>query len=291
MARNSQTFKAVAKLDASQFKKEARNISRVVNNMRNTFLGFAASLGAGLGLGQLISTMRKTAVELSTAMATLENVSKETVSLTIATNEAQVSMSNFGKTFAFVERLAKTYKQDLIALTNGYAQFKASADQAGVSMEDQEKIYEALTRAAAFYHMSGDRTNDMMNAVIQMMSKGKVASEELRRQLGNSLPGAFGIMAKAAQVAGISITGSVSEMEDLMRKSKVMAKDVLPAFADELNNRCQEHKRVLQYHQRTQERLDQPHQGGQYGGVLQQHPPEYDQGCQLHQQPPETVEG
>ena len=235
MARNSQTFKAVAKLDASQFKKEARNISRVVNSMRNTFLGFAASLGAGLGLGQLISTMRKTSVELSTAMATLENVSKETVKVTIATKEAEVSMNNFGKTFAFVERLAKTYKQDLIALTNGYAQFKASADQAGVSMEDQEKIYEALTRAAAFYHMSGDRTNDMMNAVIQMMSKGKVASEELRRQLGNSLPGAFGIMAKAAQVAGISITGSVSEMEDLMRKSKVMAKDVLPAFADELN--------------------------------------------------------
>ena len=235
MARNEQTFKAVAKLEASQFKKEARNLTKVVNSMRNTFLGFAASLGAGLGLGQLVSSLRKTAVELSTAEATLENVSKETLKLSIVNKEAEVSVSNFGKTYAFVKRLARAYKQDLISLTNGYAQFKAASDQAGVSMEDQEKIYEALTRAAAFYHMSGDRTNDMMNAVIQMMSKGKVAAEELRRQLGNSLPGAFGLMATAAQKAGIATTGTVAELEDLMRKSKVGSKDVLPAFADELN--------------------------------------------------------
>ena len=53
-------------------------------------------------------------------------------------------------------------------------------------------IYEALTRAAGAYHMAADRTNDMMIAVTQMLSKGKVAAEELRRQLGNTLPGAFG---------------------------------------------------------------------------------------------------
>lgn len=235
MARNEQTFKAVAKLEAGQFKREARNIGKVVNSMKNTFLGFAASLGAGLGFGQLVSEMRKTAVELSTARATLENVSKEAHNVTVGNYETIISINKFGDAFKFVNGLANKYKQDLIALTNGYAQFKAASDQAGVSMEDQEKIFRALTKAATFYHMSADRTRDMMNAVIQMMSKGKVASEELRRQLGNSLPGAFGIMAVAAQKAGIATTGTVAELEDLMRKSQVLSAQVLPYFADELN--------------------------------------------------------
>ncbi len=235
MANKSMNFKAKVQMDASQFKKEALGVAGVVKKLQNSFLGLASSLGAGLGLGALLSNMRKTSVELSTAVATLENVSKVTKELTVEGMQVNRQFSIFGEDMKFVDGLAKEYRQDLISLTNGYAQFRAAATQCGVTLEDQKSIYESLTRAATFYHMSSDRTRDMMYAVTQMFSKGKVVAEELRRQLGNSLPGAFGIMALAAKDAGISVTGTVSELEDLMKKGKLLAGDVLPAFGKRLD--------------------------------------------------------
>ena len=124
----------------------------------------------------------------------------------------------------FVRELSNKYGQDLIALTDSYAKFTAAAKGSSISLEDQEKIYHALTRAAATYHLSADTTREMMNAVIQMMSKGKITAEELRRQLGNTLPGAFNIFAEAAGV-------STAELEKLMRNGELLASDILPKVA------------------------------------------------------------
>ena len=98
-----------------------------------------------------------------------------------------------------------------------------------MGLEEQRYVFEALTKAAAFYHLSADRTNDMMNAVVQMMSKGKVAAEELRRQLGNTLPGAFNMMAAALGV-------STAKLEDMMKNGEVISSEVLPKFAAMLNS-------------------------------------------------------
>lgn len=48
------------------------------------------------------------------------------------------------------------------------------------------------------------------------------------------LPGAVQMMAKAAQDAGLTVNGTASELEDLMKKGKVMSADVLPFFAKRL---------------------------------------------------------
>lgn len=61
-----------------------------------------------------------------------------------------------------------------------------------------------------------------------MMSKGKVSSEELRLQMGERLPVALQAMAKAA---GVSISG----LDKLMKEGKLMSADVLPKFAEALN--------------------------------------------------------
>ena len=228
MAKNNQTFKAVLKLQAEQFKKEAASVKKTLGSLQKTFMSFAASLGAGLGFAQLASSMRKTSLELSTARATLENVSRETKTFTDGINTASVALDNYGENLDYVTGLAKKYKQDIITLTDSFAKFSAAATTANVSMQDQRDIFEALTRAATFYHMSGDRTQQMMVAIEQMFSKGKVTSEELRRQLGNNLPGAFGIMAKA-----IGVTNA--ELDKMMKNGEVLASDALPKFAKELN--------------------------------------------------------
>ena len=48
------------------------------------------------------------------------------------------------------------------------------------------------------------------------------------------LPGAVQMMAKAAQDAGLTVNGTASELDALMKKGKVMSADVLPFFAKRL---------------------------------------------------------
>lgn len=214
MAGNKFSFRTVVGIDTGAFKQGVKDIQHSINGLWSSFSNFSAALGAGLGLAALVSRIKETTLELSSAEAVLKNVSK--TSLEYAENQQ------------FLARLAKDYHQNLLDLSQGWGQFEAAATACNVSLDNQRKIYEALTKAAAFYHMSGDQTKYMMLAITQMMSKGKVQAEELRRQLGNSLPGAFGLMAKAIGV-------STEEMESMMKAGKVLADDALPKFADELN--------------------------------------------------------
>ena len=215
---------ASLRLNTKEFRNGINSVLKSLNGLKSAFTNVASALGVGLGLGKIVSEAKKTATELSVAMAVLENASK-------ITNKAGEELNNYATNLQFVRRISKDYKQDILALTNTFGQFTAAANQVkdaqgniALSLDEQRYIYEQLTRAAAGYHMSADRTKDMMNAIVQMMSKGKIAAEELRRQLGNSLPGAFGIMAAAMGVSN-------AELEDMMRKGQVMTVDALPKFA------------------------------------------------------------
>ena len=224
MAKNNFTFQTAIKLNSAGFKKGVKDVQKTLKSLQSSFMSLAGALGLGLSFGKLVSEAKKTATELSVAMAVLENASK-------VTNKAGETVDNYATNLQFVRGIAKKYKQDFVELINTFGQFTAAANQVkdangdiALSLEDQKYIYEQLTRAAAGYHMSADRTRDMMNAIVQMMSKGKVAAEELRRQLGNALPGAFGIMAAAMGVSN-------AELEEMMKKGQVMSAEALPRFA------------------------------------------------------------
>lgn len=226
---NNFNFNTKLGLDASGFKKEANKVKGVLNGLKSSFLSLAGALGAGLGLTQLIGSIKTTATELSNSMNTLKNVSYQTKAFKKGTEETTIEVSNFSENLAFVRKLAKDYHQDLVAITDNYAKFTAACKKTNLGLEEQRFVFEALAKAAAFYHLSADRTNDMMNAVVQMMSKGKVAAEELRRQLGNTLPGAFNLMAASLGV-------STAKLEDMMKNGEVISSEVLPKFAAMLNS-------------------------------------------------------
>lgn len=235
MARDNMSFRAAFLLNAKQFNQGVKEIQASLRNLKGSFLEFSSAIGIGLGLGSLISNLKDTAVKLSVAQNTLKNVSYEILKYRNATSEADITLDKYKENLKFVEGLSNKYGQSIIALTHEFAQFTAAANGLGISLDEQKRIYEALVRAAATFHMSEDKTRDMMVAVTQMMSKGKITAEELRRQLGNHLPGAFNLMAKAAGNAGVTANGTTAELEELMRKGDAIASVLLPAFADELN--------------------------------------------------------
>lgn len=228
MARDNMSFRTVFTLNAKQFNNGVKQIQISLKGLKSSFLDFSSAIGLGLGMTTLVSNLKETAVKMSVAQQTLQNVSKSTTEYEGTLGHVNVTLNRYQENLKFVKELSQKYGQDLIVLTHEYAQFTAAADGCGMSLENQRVLYEALVRAAATFHMSEDKTRDMMVAVTQMMSKGKITAEELRRQLGNHLPGAFNLMAKAAGV-------STGQLEKMMKNGEAIATELLPKFAVELN--------------------------------------------------------
>lgn len=207
-------FSAQLNLYTKGFERGINSVKRQLRSLGGTFKSFAASMGAGLGIYQLVSQMSSVAKELNTAKTTLKNVSE--------------SMGDYNKSMQLAKNLARDYSQDMVSLTSNLASFQASAKGTGIALSDVNDIFTSLTKASAYFNLSSQQTSQVLTAVAQMMSKGTVQAQELKLQLANVLPGAFSLMANAVGV-------TTSELDDLMSKGKLVAKDVLPKFAQELN--------------------------------------------------------
>lgn len=116
-------------------------------------------------------------------------------------------------------------------LSNEYAKFTIAASAANFQQDNTRKIFLAVAEAARVQKLSLDDTQGVFLALQQIISKGKVSSEELRRQLGDRLPGAFNIFAEAIGV-------STAELDKMLQKGEVFAtEDTLLKFADQLTSR------------------------------------------------------
>lgn len=209
------SFSIAVNLLTENFKKGANTVKNSFKSMQMQILTFAAALGAGgLGIMGLITKMKDVARETSRAVTALKNVSGGT--------------RQFGDNLKFINGLAKQYGIEVTGLTESFVRFTASATQAGMSMDNQRKIFESVSRSISAFNLSSDESKGVMLALSQMMGKGKISSEELRKQMGEKLPIAMQAMAKAA---GTSMAG----LEKLLQQGKLMTADILPKFAEALD--------------------------------------------------------
>ena len=209
------SFSIAINLLTENFKRGTNQVKAAFRSMQMQILTFAAALGAGgLGLSNLVSRFIDVARKTNRVTTALKNVSG--------------TMSQYADNQKYLLDLAKKYGLEINALTANYAKFTAAASISGMSMIDQRKVFESVSRACTAFGMSADDSNGVMLALSQMMSKGKISSEELRLQMGERLPVALQAMAKAA---GVSVAG----LDKLLKQGKLMSKDVLPKFAEALN--------------------------------------------------------
>ena len=131
--------------------------------------------------------------------------------------------------FQKLSEFANQYGLILIAVADSYKNFSASALSANVSLEQTDYIFQSVAKAASVLKLSNDDLKGALNAMAQMISKGTVQAEELRGQLGERLPGAFNLAAKAMGV-------TTAELGKMLENGEVMAGDLLPKLALELNN-------------------------------------------------------
>jgi tape measure domain-containing protein len=151
---------------------------------------------------------------------------KEIQSLNKALELVTETQENFYNQQVFLQRISEAYGVELNGLTKQFTQFYVSAKDKLAGTEIQG-IFESITKAGASMGLSVESQQRAFLALNQMMSKGTIQAEELRGQLGEALPGAFGIMAKAVGV-------TEKELAKMMKAGELLAADVLPKFAKQL---------------------------------------------------------
>ncbi|MCX3264819.1 tape measure protein [Pedobacter agri] len=117
---------------------------------------------------------------------------------------------------------------EFLTLANSYKSFAGAAIASNYSLKDTDRIFMSVSKAAAVLKLSNDQLGGALTAIQQMISKGNVQAEELRGQLGERLPGAFAIAARALGV-------TTQELDKMLKKGEVLAADLLPKLADELD--------------------------------------------------------
>ncbi|AMR32387.1 hypothetical protein A0256_13625 [Mucilaginibacter sp. PAMC 26640] len=117
--------------------------------------------------------------------------------------------------------------QDFLPVAESYAKFAGAARAANFPLSETDRIFKAVSVAGARFNLTADQVSGALLAVQQMISKGTVQSEELRGQLGERLPGAFAIAAKAMNV-------NEKALGKMLQTGQVLAADLLPKLATQL---------------------------------------------------------
>ena len=211
---NNLSFSVRLELLVDKFLQGAESAKSALRSIHFQVLAMVGALGAGVtSIQGLISSLVDTARHAAKARIVLRNISTDT--------------REYVQSLRFLSDLTRKYGTDLIGTTEAFAKFKAAAGASGIAVSEQERIFANVSKAMASFGISGGEATLTMMAITQMMSKGKVSSEELRRQLGERMPIAMQAMANAAGV-------SMGELDKLLKDGKLRSAEIMGRFSDEL---------------------------------------------------------
>jgi tape measure domain-containing protein len=216
-----------AKKAAESARKLVKELKAVDNSvkvgarsMKNAFSSVITGAGALLSAFGVIGGIQLFASIIQSAFALIKTFDGVRFALEKIAGDAQQTASSF----RFLSEITNDYGVELVATSQRWIKFLAAAKQSGITLLETENIFRSMTKAAGVLGLKTDELTGVYLALEQMLSKGKVTTEELRRQLGERLPGAFGIMAASM---GVSLTA----LDKMLKKGQVLSAEVLPGFA------------------------------------------------------------
>jgi tape measure domain-containing protein len=217
----------------AQLNNTTNNVTRMgsaVNNASKQVSGFDAGIGK-LGKGIIAAF----------SVQTLINFGKELIQL-----EREFEMIQNRMNFVFdtadrgeagfnrLRNLSMRLGLDVKETANAFSTFGIAAKMAGFSSEDSEKIFTKVAVSLRGAGANSLQASRAFYALQQMLSKGVVSAEELRRQLGESLPGASDLMAEAYQRLHPEANMTNATFNKLLESGKILSAEVLPEFANVL---------------------------------------------------------
>lgn len=191
-----------------------RALGAIFNRSTLRLAVYAASVTAALvAVGKLTQAMIQTAASFGKADA-------RAYAATGSMKQAAVEMD-------FIRGTSRRLALDMDAMSLSFTRFMAASHGTELQGERSRKVFLGMAKAAAALRLDGMELTGIIRAAEQMMSKGTVQAEELRGQMGDRLPGAFLIAARAMGV-------TTKELNKMLKNGEVIASEFLPLFATEL---------------------------------------------------------
>lgn len=203
---------ALRKMDSSMgnYHRNVGNYSSAFNGLNLSISGLIAPI---LGVSTAYEALHKSVQiidELTRVKLGLEAVSSSSEQVT--------------RRWQFLSELADKTGQDITKLSETYVSFAGATKDTALEGAAGDRIFRSFSNAFSALGKSSEVAERGLYAVQQMISKGKVSSEELNQQLAEALPGANRILAQSLKL-------STAELADMMKKGKILTVDVLPGMA------------------------------------------------------------
>lgn len=198
---------------AQQAQPPMGGLAKKLDAVVGAFLGFQALLFVGPVLLDLAAQARQTALEFERFERII--------------NFTQGGANKGAAAIAQISEQAKSLNVDLRQAIQGYAQFSASTKETPLEGRATNQIFGAVTQASGVMGLDAQSQERVFLALSQMASKSVISMEELRQQLGESLPSAMNIAAR-------SMNMTTQEFNALVSSGQLLATDFLPKFASQL---------------------------------------------------------
>lgn len=186
-----------------------------VNNAADRLLSFQ-NIVKGFAIYQLGRGVYDVGASLVDAGMQMQALNNRMLA-SVANSEVAAESMQFVRTES--QRLGLSFTES----ANGFAGFSASALRAGLTLGETKKIFSDISTVAVSLHLSNAQVANTFMALEQMASKGTVQMQELKLQLGNAIPGAMEIAAKAMGKTN-------AEFNKMIENGEVLAADFLPKF-------------------------------------------------------------
>lgn len=223
---NSSTDRLRAELNQGEasVKKFERNVDRRLDKVDRRFAklgsGIRNALGAfGVGFGAVgVVQFTRSVVNAGLEMERFERA------LTFATGSQEDAEREMDFLRETADRLGLSFRD----ITKEYVALAAASKDTALEGQITRDIFVGIGEAATVLGLSAEQTAGALNAIQQIISKGRVSAEELRQQLGERLFGAFRIAAR-------SIGVTTAELDKMLERGELAAEELLPALARELH--------------------------------------------------------
>jgi len=197
---------------------EGRSAMSLMQRMRGEMLALAS---ASIGLYQAINQLG----QVINSVATIESIENRLGAV------FEQDTTRVVQEMRWLQAQAARLGIDIGTLGDQYTQYAVAANEAGFSGEAVRHSFLAVAEAGRTLSLTNDQVRGTFYALTQMISKGKIQAEELRRQLGDRLTGAFQIFAAAIGV-------STEELDAMLDRGDVIATErTFVNFADALTER------------------------------------------------------
>lgn len=131
------------------------------------------------------------------------------------------------KQLEYVRTEANRLGQEFYSTAEAYKNLFSSGLGANMQIEEIQNIFSSVLEAGTVLNSSKEQMSRALLALEQMISKGKVSMEELRQQLGEAVPGAMQIAAKAM--------GTTTKGLQEMLEEGLDSKEFVTRFANQLH--------------------------------------------------------